>query len=163
MSSNTPDEFRDLRDLFHDQDPVPEHAVAAAHAALEVVRGLRELDAGRLRLISDSADSTEATPVRIRTGHAPLRTLTFAVPGELLGMDFVVTAPGLLRATGMVIGNANLDPPAGVVELRHPGGRCSGVLDEQGNFVLEAVPSGPLSVVYRPERSAPAVSDWMVC
>lgn len=167
MTSHTPNEFLDLRDLFQAQDPVPEHVTAAAYAALRVAHEFRELDAGRLELISDSAESPDFTPARSRSGGLLVRTLTFAVPGGLLGVDFVATAPRLLCATGMVIDTPSAgdvrDFFAGSVELRHPKGRLAGELDEHGAFRLDDVPSGPLSVVYRPRGCPPTVSDWMVC
>jgi hypothetical protein len=158
MNWRIPSEFRRLREIFQTCDPVPEQAVAAAYAAMERKWDRRE--AGVLELVGDSAEA----PARVRSGGGPTpRVLTFMMPGRVLEMDLVPTIEGMYRASGMVMNRAGHTPPAGEVVLRHSAGECRGALDEHGAFRVADVPRGPLSVVFRPVRSAPAIADWLVC
>jgi hypothetical protein len=147
-----------LRDLFHACDPAPGSMVTAAYRAARIARDWRE--AGTLELIGDSAD---APPAKTRSGRVEPRVLTFATPGRIIEMDLTPTTPDALRASGMVISRAGQGIPSGDVVVRHPDGVCSGALDEHGAFRVEGIPSGPLSVVFRPDRATPAVADWFVC
>jgi hypothetical protein len=159
MSFPIPPELRALRKFFHAHDPVPERVVTAGYAAAELAR---ECDGtGTLELVSDSAETP--TKVRSSSGSSPTRVLTFAMPGRILEMDLVPTTPGMFRATGMVISRAGQGIPTGDVAVRHPFGQCTGGLDQHGGFRVEDVPSGPMSVVFRPTRATPAIADWFVC
>ncbi|GAA4853315.1 hypothetical protein [Saccharopolyspora rosea] len=153
-----PSELHGLRDLFQNCDPVPEHVLDAAYSA--VGRRWDVSDQAVLELVGDSAEAT--TTVRSAAGPEP-RVLTFLMPGRILEMDLVPTVQGMCRASGMVVNRAGHTPPTGDVVLRHSAGHSAGELDAHGAFRVEDVPRGPLSVVYRPLRSAPAIADWLVC
>lgn len=151
-------ELATLRDLFHTYDPAPGSVVTAAYRASRIAR-TRPV-ASTLELIGDSADAPTA---KTRSGGIQPRALTFATPGRIIEMDLTPTTPGTLRASGMVISRAGQGVPCGDVVVRHPDGVCSGALDEHGTFRVDEIPSGPLSVVFRPDRATPAVADWFVC
>ncbi|MGW3468313.1 hypothetical protein ACWDKQ_07520 [Saccharopolyspora sp. NPDC000995] len=157
MNQRIPVELRGLRDLFRSCDPIPEQALAGAYAAMAQRSPIE--DPVVLKLVGDSAESL----ARVRSGQPEPRVLTFAMPGRVLEVDLVPTVGGLYRASGMVLNRAGQAPPVGEVVLRHPAGECAGPLDEYGAFRVADVPRGPLSVVFRPVRSAPAVADWLVC
>lgn len=152
-------ELAALRDFFRTHDPVPGSMVAAAYRAPHLAREWRK--AATLELIGDSADAP--VPAKTRSGHAQPRVLTFAMPGRIIEMDLTPTTPGALRACGMVISRAGQGVPSGDIAVRHPDGMCAGELDEHGAFHVEEIPSGPLSVVFRPDHAMPAVADWFVC
>ncbi|GAA0505594.1 hypothetical protein GCM10011581_32360 [Saccharopolyspora subtropica] len=156
MSRDLPTELRNLRALFQSFDPVPPHLAESAYAAVG-----RRSPAGSaaLELVGDSAESL----ARVRAPGPEPRVLTFAMPGRVLELDLVPTVEGWYRASGMVLNRAGQAPPEGDVVLRHPAGECVGPLDEHGAFQVVDVPRGPLSVVFRPVRSAPAIADWLVC
>jgi hypothetical protein len=158
MNQWMPAELRRLRELFQSCDPVPEHALAGAYAAM--ARRSSHQDPVVLKLVGDSAESLAS--VRSSARPEP-RVLTFAMPGRVLEIDLVPTVAGHYRASGIVLNRAGQAPPAGEVVLRHPAGECAGSLDEHGAFRVADVPRGPLSVVFRPDRSSPAVADWLVC
>ncbi|MEV5541110.1 hypothetical protein AB0L13_30140 [Saccharopolyspora shandongensis] len=157
MSRWMPSELRRLREIFQSCDPVPERALAGAYSAM--ARRSPHLDRVALELVGDSAESS----ARVRSGRPEPRVLTFAMPGRVLEIDLVPTVAGQYRASGMVLNRAGHAAPAGEVVLRHPAGECAGPLDEHGAFRVPDVPRGPISVVFRPLRSAPAVADWLVC
>ncbi|QUH05337.1 hypothetical protein HUO13_35220 [Saccharopolyspora erythraea] len=158
MRVRPPAELRVLRDLFETCDPAPQRLVEAAYAAAS-----RKWSGGgstALRLVGDSADAPARTR---RAGMCDARVLTFAMPGRMLEMDLIPTTEGLFRAVGLVLGRPGHSAPAGDVVLRHATGESVGALDERGGFAVDDVPRGPLSVVFRQERSTPAVADWLVC
>ncbi|MBB5154594.1 hypothetical protein [Saccharopolyspora phatthalungensis] len=158
MNEWWPAELQRLRELFQSCDPIPEHAVVGAYGAL--VRRSPHQDPVVLKLVGDSADS----PARVRSSGRPEpRVLTFAMPGRVLEIDLIPTVGGQYRASGIVLNRAGQATPTGEVVLRHTAGECVGCLDEHGAFRVADVPRGPLSVVFRPVRSAPAVADWLVC
>ncbi|MGP4015142.1 hypothetical protein [Saccharopolyspora sp. 5N708] len=158
MNQRMPAELRRLRELFQSCDPIPEHALTGAYAAVR--QRSADRDSEVLKLVGDSAESMASVRA---SGRPEPRVLTFAMPGRVLEMDLIPTVGGQYRASGMVLNRAGQAPPVGEVVLRHPGGECSGSLDEHGAFRVADVPRGPLSVVFRPVRSAPAVADWLVC
>lgn len=159
MSLSTAPELAVLRELFRTCDPAPDSMVSAAYRAPRLAHTWR--DAGILELIGDSADAPR--PAKMRSGQSQPRVLTFAMPGRIIEMDLTATTPGALRASGMVISRAGQGVPGGDVVVRHPDGVCLGALDEHGAFRVEEIPSGPLSVVFQPDRAMPAVADWFVC
>ncbi|MER7013231.1 hypothetical protein ABT324_17575 [Saccharopolyspora sp. NPDC000359] len=158
MSAGMPGELRRLRDLFQSCDPVPERALAGAYAAMS--RRADYQDPVPLQLIGDSAESL----AKVRSlGPPEPRVLTFAMPGRVLELDLAPVAEDRYRVSGMVLNRAGGAPPSGDVVLRHRAGECASVLDDHGAFGAADVPRGPLSVVFWPLRSAPAVADWLVC
>lgn len=158
-------ELRALRELFQTCDAVPNGAVTAAYAAGQqaghCVSGARTATA--LELVGDSADDPD--PARVRAWRTPResRVLTFMIPGRIVEMDLTTTTPGLVRASGIVISRSGQATPQGELVLRHPDGVCSGALDQHGAFHVDDVPRGPVCVAFRPDRSAPAIADWLVC
>lgn len=159
MNMATSPELTALRDFFRTHDPLPGSVVAAAYRAPQLVRQWR--GAGTLELIGDSTDVP--VPARTRSWRAEPRVLTFAMPGRVIEMDLTPTTPGAFRASGMVISRAGQGVPTAEIAVRHPNGVCLGELDEYGAFRVEDIPGGPLSVVFRPHRTTPAVADWFVC
>ncbi|MER5391579.1 hypothetical protein [Saccharopolyspora sp. NPDC002686] len=158
MNPQLPSELRGLRDLFQSCDPVPDRALAGAYAAMSRRSGYR--DPVALQLIGDSAESL----AQVRSiGPPEPRVLTFAMPGRVLELDLLPVEDDRYEVSGMVLNRAGGAPPAGDVVLRHRVGECAGSLDEHGAFRVGDVPRGPLSVVFRPLRSEPAVADWLVC
>lgn len=159
MSRRIPVELRALRDLFHRCDPTPDHMVHAAYAAAARVR---EWGGGvALELVGDSAEAP--VPTRAGAQRSESRVLTFLMPGRVLEIDLVPTVDGMFRASGMVISRAGQGIPEGEVVLRYPDGQQSGQLDKHGGFTVHDVPSGPLSMVFRPASAPAAVADWLVC
>jgi hypothetical protein len=154
-----PWELSGLRRLFDSRDPVPDSVVLAALAAPNTVRGWS--GAEQLELVDDSAEAPVSANVRSWPGKS--RVLTFAAGTRVIEMDLASTAPGLMRASGMVLNRNDPGVPSGGVVLRHPSGQCGSPLDEHGRFLVDDVPRGPLSVVFRTDRSAPAVADWLIC
>lgn len=158
MSAGLPSELRELADLFRSCDPVPERALAGAYAAMSRRAGYQ--DPVSLRLIGDSAESW----AKVRSiGLPEPRVLTFAMPGRVLELELAPVEEDRYQVSGLVLNRAGGAPPTGGVVLRHRSGECAGALDEHGAFQVPDVPRGPLSVVFRPLRSAPAVTDWLVC
>ncbi|GAA4621029.1 hypothetical protein [Saccharopolyspora hordei] len=158
MNAGMPHELRRLRALFQSCDPVPERALAGAYAAMSRRAGYR--DAVALHLIGDSAESSAV----VRSLGAPEpRVFTFAMPGRVLELDLAPVEDDRYRVSGMVLNRSGGTPPRGDVVLRHRSGESASELDEHGAFHGAEVPRGPLSVVFRPLRSAPAVADWVVC
>lgn len=163
MNRRMPPELLALRELFRTCDPAPEHVVAGAYGAPELVRNSSDPDAATLELVGDSADAPASEALRSWSAGRETRALTFALPGRIVELDLVSTVPGVFRACGMVISRAGRTVPTGEVALRHPAGQCVGELDAHGGFRVEDVPAGPLSVMLRTTRSGCAVADWLIC
>lgn len=147
----------ELAALFDEADPVPDHVLAAALAAPEVVAAWRDLDAGLLELLLDTA--TEAVPVGVRGGDGP-RLVTFGTAGRPDGcsveVEVGVEPAGTLRLVGLVV-------PTGpnALEVRHANGVVRVPVDELGRFRAAGVPSGPLSLVIHSNGERPAATDWI--
>jgi hypothetical protein len=151
----------ELARLFEQVDPVPEHVIAAAEAAIDVVAAWRELDTidygGLLGVVTDTALPDQA--VGVRDGGGP-RLVTFgAGSGEqarYVEVEVGVEAAGTLRLIGIVV-------PAGAeeIDVRSPGDTFRVPVDELGRFSAAGVPAGPVSLVlyYPGQRAIP--TDWI--
>lgn len=155
-----PSELRALRELFLAGDPAPSRVVDDAYAA--VARAREWSASAPLELVCDSADGPVSAPVRAGERAPAARSLSFAMPGRIVEVDFVPTVPGTLRATGMVISRTG-QPPTGELVVRHGTGHSAGELDEHGAFRVDDIPSGPVSPVLRTGGAVTAAADWLVC
>jgi len=151
----------ELARLFEQVDPVPEHVIAAADAAIDVVAAWRDLDTvdygGLLGVVTDTALPAHA--VGVRDGGGP-RLVTFgAGSGEqsrYVEVEVGLEPAGTLRLVGIVV-------PAGPdeIEVRSPGRGFRVPVDELGRFRAVGVPAGPLSLVlYYPGQQA-IPTDWI--
>ena len=156
-----PGELRALRELFLAGDPAPSRVVDAAYGAVARAREWSS-DSAALELVCDSADGPVSAPVRAGRRVPESRSLSFAMPGRVVEVDFVPTVPGTLRATGMVISRTGR-PPTGELVVRHGDGHSVGELDGHGAFRVDDIPSGPVSPVLRTGGVVAAVADWLVC
>ena len=129
-------------------DPVPDHVLAAARAAL----GWRTLDAELAALLEEAS----LTGVR-SDGPSPV---AFTVGEVRIELELVADPP---RVSGFVSG---LDPTEGVrAELRLAAGSVlAGELDEFGLFEIELAgpPAGPVSLRLRPAEGPAITTDWAV-
>lgn len=151
----------ELEAMFGRVDAPPEHVVAAAVAAPEVVAAWRDLDAGLLFLLDDTA--LQADPVGVRSGGGP-RLVTFGTAvdtedgdgGIEVEVEVGVEPSGTLRLVGLVVptGPASLD-------VRHPGGSMSVDVDDLGRFRAAGVPAGPLSLVLHLQDDRTAATEWV--
>jgi hypothetical protein len=151
----------ELARLFEQVDPVPDHVIAAADAAIEVVAAWRDLDTvdygGLLGVVNDTAFGAQA--VGVRDGGGP-RLVTFgAGSGEksrYVEVEVGVEPAGTLRLVGIVV-------PAGPdeIEVRSPDRAFRVSVDDLGRFRAVGVPAGPLSLVlYYPGQQA-IPTDWI--
>ena len=124
-----------IADLFGRADPVPSGLVQRIRfaVALEDI----EAEVSRLREQSD----LDAAAVR---GEEQSRTITFDSTSLTIMITISVVTDGTVRLDGW------LAPPAAHrVELRISTGRLQTDADEQGRFVLDAVPRGLAQLVVR--------------
>lgn len=163
MNPPIPPELRALRDFLTASDPMPAAVTQSGYAALAHVQDWKNVRAQQLELVSDSMDTPAATRFVGRTSRPRSRVLTYMMPGRIIEMDLVTTSPGAFQATGIVIDRAGRGVVSGEVVVRFPGGQRCGQLDRHGSFQVDDVPSGPLSVVFRPTEGAPAIAKWLVC
>jgi hypothetical protein len=147
----------ELVGLFGRLDPVPESVVAAAELAPEVVAAWRELDAGLLDVLADTA--LEPVGAGVRAGGGP-RLVTFG-GGEgahacTVEVEVGEEPSGTLRLVGLVV-------PAGPgeLEVRHPRGSLRVAVDELGRFRAVGVPAGPLSLVLHGAGERAATTEWI--
>lgn len=148
-----PAELRSLGELLETCDPVPKGLANAAYSAM---RRRWNAESQALSLVGDS------TSPGVRDAETT-RVLTFTMPSHVLEIDLERSTPGWYAAAGVVMFRDGPDVPAGEVVLRHSAGDSVARLDQCGAFRAEHVPRGPLSVVFRAPRVAPAVADWLVC
>jgi len=141
--------------MFHLLDPVPDHVLVAAMAAPEVVAAWRDLDAGLLDILADSA--LQPMAAGMRSGGGP-RLVTFGDSADscTVEVEVGVEPSGTLRLVGLV-----LPTGPGELEVRHPGGVLRVSVDELGRFRASGVPSGPLSFVLHPNGERTATTDWI--
>lgn len=150
----------ELAMLFERADPVPDHIIAAAEAAIGVVAAWRDLDTvdygGLLGVVTDTALLAQAG---VRGDGGP-RLVTFgAGSGEqsrYVEVEVGVEPAGTLRLVGIVV-------PSGPdeIEVRSPERSFRVPVDLLGRFWAEGVPAGPLSLVlYYPGQQA-VPTDWV--
>ena len=145
----------ELAAMFEVLDPVPDHVVAAAVAVPSVVAAWRDLDAGMLDVLADTA--LQPVPAGIRGGP---RLVTFGC-GEgpdacSVEVEVGVEPSGTLRLVGLVVPTG-----PGELEVRHTGGVTRARVDELGRFRAAGVPSGPLSLVLHGRGELVTSTDWI--
>jgi hypothetical protein len=123
----------DLRRVVGELDAVPDHVLAAAHAALE----WRNIDDEIAELLHDSAAEPMAAGVR---AEETVRVLSFR--GELLELELEVSGSGPDRT---LIGQI-VPPQAAQLEIRHGSGVTRVDADERGRFTAVSVPPGNISL-----------------
>jgi hypothetical protein len=134
-------------------EPVPEHVLAAARAAIASY----EPGATPADLIADSHATTgaaigAAAAMRLRGAS---RLLTFE--GADLAVEIEVTGAGRDRE---IVGR--LSPPAPAhVRVRHPGGELTARADRTGHFIVPRVPAGLMSLVFRLPDATSIVTSWV--
>ena len=151
----------ELARLFEQVDPVPDHVIAAAEAAIDVVAAWRELDTidygSLLGIVTDTAFPGQAVGVREVEGP---RLVTFgAGSGEqsrYVEVEVGREPAGTLRLVGIVV-------PAGPneIEVRSPKDTLRVSVDELGRFWAAGVPSGPLSLVLHYPGQQAVPTDWI--
>lgn len=149
----------ELAALFDRLDPVPDTVVAAAELAPDVLASWRDLDAGLLDVLADTA--LEPVGAGVRAGGGP-RLVTFGggdgPQARTVEVELGVEPSGTLRLVGLVV-------PAGPgeLEVRHPGGSFRVDVDELGRFRAAGVPAGPLSLVLHGAGSGEraAATEWI--
>ncbi|NYH78733.1 hypothetical protein FHR84_002058 [Actinopolyspora biskrensis] len=161
MSAAPPPELNLLGELFLAGDPAPRRAFAGAYRAVEKVLGRRAPDA-RLVPLSDTADRAELVPGLEERAGGP-RVLTFGAPGRVVELELVTTAPGLLRAGGVVLSRTGQSLAGGVLSVRHGAGESHDVLDDCGGFLVRGIAAGPVRVLLRSRWGSSAATDWFAC
>jgi hypothetical protein len=137
-----------LADAAAQADPVPDHVLAAARAAL----GWRTLDAELAALVEDSAEQ----PLAGVRGGGP-RLLTFEADDTAVVVE--VSAVGdARRLLGQLV-----EPRAARIEVRHPGGTTTVDADDLGRFAAAEIPAGPVSIVCRfgPPSARVVATTWV--
>jgi hypothetical protein len=123
----------ELREVIAAVDPVPDHVVAAAEAALD----WRTIDDELAELLHDSSQDPALAGVR---SHAGARVLSFA--GSEVRVEVEISGSGALR---MLTGQ--LDPAGGArIEIRHADHVTTVAADERGRFTAADVPTGSVSL-----------------
>ncbi|HEY0639721.1 MAG TPA: hypothetical protein VGD67_18905 [Pseudonocardiaceae bacterium] len=144
--------------MFQVLDPMPEHVFEAALAAPEVVAAWRDLDAGLLAILDDTALQPLAG-AGVRTVGGP-RLVTFGSAEDpeacSVEVEVGVEPSGTLRLVGLVVPTG-----PGELEVRHPGGAQRVPVDELGRFRAEGVPAGPLSLVLHGTDRRTTTTDWI--
>ncbi|HKE72995.1 MAG TPA: hypothetical protein VKB57_05245 [Acidimicrobiales bacterium] len=132
-----------LGEVLDDMDPVPDDAVAAAHAA-----NLLRLDGELAELVFDSLLDDRA--VGVRDAATDVRSLTFSAGGRSLEIDLT---------DADVVGRVT--PAEGVeLELVQPSGRTPVPVDELGRFRAGLAP-GPLRLQVSAVGAGLAATPWI--
>ncbi|WP_119731334.1 hypothetical protein [Thermomonospora amylolytica] len=131
---------------FRAAEPVPDAVSAAARTAL----GRRVPGAVRARLVSDD----DLRPAPALRGPAP-RLLTFDGGGRTVEVE--------LTPTGQVyeIAGRLLPRTAAQVRVRHTDGEIAGQVGPGGRFVVDGVPPGLVSLLFRLPDGASVVTGWV--
>ena len=156
----------ELASLFDNVDPVPDHVLAAADAAVEVIAAWRDLDSvdyGELlgvrtdTALAGLAGHSALAGSGVRTAGGP-RLVTFgAGSGERCVEVEVGREPaGTLRLVGLVVPTG-----PGELEVRSPGGAFRVPVDELGRFRAVGVPAGPWSLVLHYPGQQAIPTDWI--
>jgi hypothetical protein len=134
----TPDDdealLGDLRRVTNELDPIPEHVLAAARAAI----GWRTIDAELAELIADSAVDEPALLVR---GATAPRSLTFEAPGLTIEIEAEHAGADDLHLSGQLV-----PPQPAEVTIRQGEGLLALRADERGRFAARGIAPGPLSL-----------------
>jgi hypothetical protein len=153
----TADDARDLglldelRAIAGRADPVPQAAILAARSAI----AWRTMDAELAELTYDSVldDSVAA----VRSGETT-RLVTFEAGDAQIEIQ-VATAGDKRRLVGQVVPTRR-----GALEV-HAGEavRLETTVDALGRFAVEAVPAGPIRLLFRPDDGGADVrTDWLL-
>lgn len=151
--------YAEIAAMFDRIDPLPNHVFAAAVAAPDVVAAWRDLDAGLLEVLADTATPALAG-AGVRAGGGP-RLVTFGSAADdpdscTVEVEVGVEPAGTLRLVGLVVPTG-----PGELEVRHPGGALRVQVDELGRFRASGVPSGPLSLVLHGDGERISATDWI--
>jgi hypothetical protein len=140
--------LQELRRIAARVDPVPAELLAAARGSLD----WRTVDAELARLTFDSVvDAGDGQPVR---GGGRPRLLTFAAEGLEVEVELLPSGPRW-RLVGQLV-----PPGPAEVEVRYLGGTVDASADQLGRFVVDGVPSGPVSLCCR-TAGRTVVTDWL--
>ena len=156
----------ELAALFDQIDPVPDHVLAAADAAVEVVAAWRDLDSVDYgELLGVRTDTALAGPAGlsglagsgVRSTGGP-RLVTFGAGSDDRCVEVEVgrEPAGTLRLVGLVVPTG-----PGELEVRSPGGAFRVPVDELGRFRAVGVPAGPLSLVLHYPGQQAIPTDWI--
>lgn len=153
----TADDARDLalldelRAIAGRADPVPPAAILAARSAI----AWRTMDAELAELTYDSVldDSLAA----VRTSETT-RLVTFEAGDAQIEVQ-VATLAEKRRLVGQVV-----PPRGGSLEVNaRDTVRLETTVDELGRFAIEAVPAGPIRLLFRPDDGGADVrTDWLL-
>lgn len=149
-------EFERLAALIARIDPVPEHVVAAARAALS----LRALDAELATLISDSAAEPVTAAVRgeplTALGAKPdIRLLSFEASGARLDVE-VTGLGGGFRIVGQIAGT---EADSAVVEDGSSAHELP--VDESGRFRVDGLTGGRVRLRFLTADGATVATTWI--
>ena len=125
----------DLRRVTSELDPIPEHVLSAARAAI----GWRTIDAELAELIADSAVDEPA--LLVRGAATQPRSLTFAAAGLTIELEAELAAADDLRLSGQLV-----PPQPAEVTIRQGQALLALRADERGRFATRGIARGPLSL-----------------
>ncbi|GLZ14230.1 hypothetical protein Acsp04_44650 [Actinomadura sp. NBRC 104425] len=137
----------EIRAAFDAIDPPPPHVLQGAQAAF------RWRDPGAL--LVELAGDAAVGPPGLRQGGGP-RLLSFT--GHDVGVEIeVVEEPEGRRLVGRL-----LPPATAAVVLRHAHGQLRSGTDMAGQFVVDGVPGGPVSLLFRLPDGVCIVTSWVL-
>jgi hypothetical protein len=135
----------ELRAVLSRSEPVPDSVRALSRSLLS----WRDPDAELAELAADSRQ-----PEQLLRGDTDV-LLHFRAGAVEITVQLSPTGDGRHRLVGQV------EPPApGTVEIRRPAGRTPVAVDERGRFAAGGLPSGPLSLRWRPEGDGLVDTPW---
>ncbi|HUN30849.1 MAG TPA: carboxypeptidase-like regulatory domain-containing protein [Trebonia sp.] len=143
-----------LREALGASDPPPSWCVELAKESF----ALRTIDAELAALTEDSAlDGAAPARTRARADSAP----RFAVfDADSLNVEIEMT-PGSEAGSWQLVGQ--LTPPAAAIVgvRRPPDDQTRVTADNHGRFMIDQLPSGPLSLAIEVEGRQPIVTEWI--
>src|SRR5687768_13264849 len=141
----------DLRRVVEALDPVPQHAIEAAEAALD----WRTIDDELAELLHDSSAEPALAGVR---AEASTRVLSFA--GERVRVEVEVSGSGRDRTlVGQIVPALSAQ-----VEIRHADRVVTVTADQRGRFSAADVPAGSISLRCRldaPGHPRALATPWL--
>ena len=140
--------LEELRAAVNRLDPVPPEMLAAARSAFV----WRTIDAELAQLAHDSVLDEELVVTR---GVAAPALLTFEAPGLSVEVETISTARGWRLLGQLVPGQP------GQVEIRHPDGVTSVMVDDMGRFAAGGPNRGPVSLRCMASE-ATVDTDWFL-
>jgi len=136
-----------LGQALHAAEPVPAHALVAAHETLSA----ETFDAELARLVFDSA-TDQLVGVR---GAETARQVTFRAPG--VEIEIMVMAEGERRLIGQLV-----PPQLATVEMRFGEEVRETATDSLGRFQFATVPTGSIQLAVTTDDGGKVVTEWMV-